>query len=219
MHQAIFRLCAWCKIGVDDLWLYDPVDARFPRGGTGCCEAAQIGQQRSYMRWNPRTDASSVKKMMCSILRWRINRPIQEFVKPLKQTLPRPCTLSDLFSVGSVKVQHSVRYHVKGLFVGDCEILVGTGASIVWLYMYKTRFWNWFCNTEGIFCCSCEIFTRAQFQGKLKWARGDGVMQGTGCKFLNWRMFALVLTPEIHQRLGISPGTPNSGISLLKRKQ
>ena len=31
--------------------------------------------------------------MMCSILR-RINRPIQEFVKPLKQTLARPCSVS-----------------------------------------------------------------------------------------------------------------------------
>ena len=31
--------------------------------------------------------------------------------------------------VSERQVQHSVRFHVKGLFVGDREILVGTGAS------------------------------------------------------------------------------------------
>lgn len=121
MHQAIFRLCAWCKIGVDDQWLYDPVDAWIPRGrwmprGRTNRIAALVH------RVEPENRCEQRQKMICSILRWRINRPtVQEFVKPLKQTLPRPCTLSDLssaasFRVGSVRrVQHSVRYHVKGL--------------------------------------------------------------------------------------------------------
>ena len=123
MHQAIFRLCAWCNIGVNVLWLYDPVDAWNPRGGTGCCEAAQNWTAALAHRVEPENRCEQRQKMMCSILRWRINRPrVQEFVKPLKQTLralaPFPIPFRFFQSgVSERQVQHSVRYHVnvKGL--------------------------------------------------------------------------------------------------------
>ncbi len=118
---VIFRLRAWCNIGVNDLWLYDPVDGWIPRGGHWMLRgrtnwtAALGAASKNYLFDIKMKDKSTKSPRVCETFE--------------TDTAPLLPFRSFQRGVSERQVQHSVRFHVKGLFVGDREILVGTGAS------------------------------------------------------------------------------------------